>query len=223
MKLLSDAKIVDSWSKNTMPWTTAVRGGEIESRMLVTNQAIVDAVRSRAPASAIDIGCGEGWLVRALAGIRMTGVDVVPGLIEQAHGSGGGDFRVLSYEQIADGQLGMQFDAAICNFSLIGKESVEGLFRAAPSFLHPGGSLIVQTVHPLVACGAAPYADGWREGSWAGFNPGFTDPPPWYFRTLQSWVALFREHGLRLLEVREPVHPATGKPVSVILIGEYPG
>jgi 2-polyprenyl-3-methyl-5-hydroxy-6-metoxy-1,4-benzoquinol methylase len=223
MTLLSDAKIVDSWSKNTAPWTAAVRGGEIESRTLVTNQAIIDAVRSRAPASALDIGCGEGWLARALTGINMTGVDVVPGLVDQAQRSGGGDFRVLSYEQIAEGQLGMRFDAAVCNFSLIGKESVEGLFRAAPSFLNPGGALIVQTVHPLVACGDARYADGWREGSWAGFNPGFTDPPPWYFRTLESWTALFRETGLRLLDVREPVHPATGKPASVILLGESAG
>jgi SAM-dependent methyltransferase len=222
MKLLSDAKIVDSWSKNADPWTTAVRGGEIESRTMVTNQAIIDAVRKRAPATAIDIGCGEGWLVRALSGIRVTGVDVVPGLIDKARSAGGGDFRVLSYEQVADGQLGISADAAICNFSLIGKESVEGLFRAAPSFLNPGGALIVQTVHPLAACGDAPYADGWREGSWAGFKLGFTDPPPWYFRTLESWVALFRANGLRLQEVREPVHPKTGKPVSVILIGANP-
>jgi SAM-dependent methyltransferase len=222
MTLLSDAKIVDSWSKNAGPWTAAVRGGAIESRATVTNQAIIDAVRSRAPASALDIGCGEGWLVRALPGITMTGVDVVPGLIDQARGAADGDFRVLSHEQVADGELGMRFDAAVCNFSLIGKESVERLFRAAPAFLHPGGALIVQTVHPLVACGYAPYADGWREGSWLGFDRSFTDPPPWYFRTLQSWVALFRDNGLRLHEMREPVHPSTGRPASVILIGEHP-
>ena len=35
-------------------------------------------------------------------------------------------------------------------------------------------------------------------------------------------VALFLEHGLRLVEVREPVHPGTGKPVSLILVGELP-
>lgn len=74
-------------------------------------------------------------------------------------------------------------------------------------------------MHPLMACGDAPYADGWREGSWAGFNAGFTDPPPWYFRTLGSWVKLYGDHGLRLREVREPVHPTTGKPVSLILVG----
>jgi 2-polyprenyl-3-methyl-5-hydroxy-6-metoxy-1,4-benzoquinol methylase len=219
MQVLDDATVIDAWSKNTDPWTAAVRSGEIESRTLVTNQAIIDAVRSRAPATALDIGCGEGWLVRALDGVDMIGVDVVAGLVDRAGQAGGGDFRVLSYEQIAAGELHAQVDAAVCNFSLIGKESVEGVFRAARSLLNPTGAFIVQTLHPLAACGDAPYRDGWREGSWAGFSDDFADPPPWYFRTLESWVALFSENGLRLLELREPVHPATGKPMSIVLIG----
>jgi SAM-dependent methyltransferase len=214
-----DTKIVDSWHKNTAPWVSAVREGEIESRLLVTNRAIVDVVRSLGPATGIDIGCGEGWLVRALDGIAMIGVDVVPGLVDAARQAGGGDFRTMSYEEIAQGQLNLACDVAICNFSLLGQVSVEGVFRAAPSFLRPGGALIVQTMHPVVACGDAPYADGWREGSWAGFNAGFTDPPPWYFRTLASWVRLFSDHGLQLREMHEPLHPRTGKPASLILVG----
>jgi SAM-dependent methyltransferase len=215
-----DKKIVDSWHKNTAPWVSAVREGEIESRLLVTNRAIVDVVRSLGPATGIDIGCGEGWLVRALDGIAMIGVDVVPGLVDAARQAGGGDFRTMSYEEIAQGRLNLALDVAICNFSLLGQESVEGVFRAAPSFLRPGGALVVQTMHPATACGDAPYRDGWREGSWAGFNDGFTDPPPWYFRTLGSWIKLYGDHGLRLLELREPLHPKTGKPASLILIGQ---
>jgi SAM-dependent methyltransferase len=214
-----DTKIIDSWNKNAAPWTTAVRDGEIESRTLVTNRAIVDAVRSLAPATGIDIGCGEGWLVRALDGIAMLGVDVVPGLVEAARQAGGGDFRTMSYEEIAQGRLNLALDVAICNFSLLGDASVTGLFRAAPSFLRPGGAFVVQTMHPAAACGDAPYRDGWREGSWDGFNAGFTDPPPWYFRTLASWIKLYGDHGLQLREVREPLHPRTGKPASLILVG----
>lgn len=214
-----DTKIIDSWHRNTAPWVDAVRKDEIESRTLVTNQAIVDAVRSLSPATGLDIGCGEGWLVRALSGVAMTGVDVVPGLVDAARHAGGGDFRVMSYEEIARGRLRLAVDVAICNFSLIGEDAVAGLFRAAPTYLKPGGFLVVQTMHPVVACGDAPYLDGWREGSWAGFNAGFTDPPPWYFRTLGSWVKLFTEHGLHLRELREPVHPNTGKPASLILTG----
>jgi 2-polyprenyl-3-methyl-5-hydroxy-6-metoxy-1,4-benzoquinol methylase len=221
--LSNDAKIIDSWERNTDPWTDAVRGGEIESRTLVTNQAIIDAVRSRAPATGIDIGCGEGWLVRALDGVAMLGVDVSRGLVKQAQAAGGGEFRVLSYEEIAAGKLELSLDVAVCNFSLLGKESVEGLLRALPALLTPGGAVIVQTVHPLLACGEAPYVDGWRPGSWAGFSARFTDAPPWYFRTVESWVRLFDDSGLRVRELREPVNPKTGKPASLILVGEPTG
>lgn len=64
---LTDAKIVESWQNNAEAWTAAVRERRIESRTLVTDRAIVDAVLSRSPRHVLDIGCGEGWLGRALA------------------------------------------------------------------------------------------------------------------------------------------------------------
>lgn len=219
---LSEARIVDSWHKNASPWTAAVRGNQIESRRVVTDRAIVDAVLSRSPASALDVGCGEGWLVRALAkhGVRVIGVDVVPALIEQAKLAGGGEFRVASYEGIAAGELAVRVDVAVANFSLIGKESVENLLHRAPALLNPRGALVIQTLHPVVACGDLPYEDGWRLGSWAGFSDDFSDPAPWYFRTTESWVKLLADSGLRLLESREPLNPTSGKPASVIFIAE---
>lgn len=219
MSSLTDAAILESWSRNATPWTSAVRSGDIESRTLVTNAAIVEAVRARAPRTGVDLGCGEGWLVRALPEVEMVGVDAIAGLVEQARAASGGDFRVLSYEQIAAGELALSADVAVANFSLIGHEAVEGLFAAAPTYLRAGGTLIVQTVHPLIACGDAPYADGWRAGSWAGFSDDFQDAPPWYFRTISGWIALFERHGLRVVEMGEPLHPRTGKPVSLILAG----
>jgi SAM-dependent methyltransferase len=217
---LTDAAVLDAWSRNVDPWTTAVRGGEIETRTLVTNAAIVDAVRSLDPATGIDLGCGEGWLVRALPGVAMVGVDAIAALVEKARAAGGGDFCVLSFEQIAQGRLALAVDVAVCNFSLIGNEAVDGLLRAAPTYLREGGSVVVQTVHPLMACGDAPYVDGWRAGSWAGFSSDFADAPPWYFRTVAGWVALFAKNGFRVTAMREPLHPRTGKPVSLILIGQ---
>ena len=219
---LSDASIVDSWHKNASPWADAVRGNQIESRALITNRSIIEAVLSRSPRTVLDIGCGEGWLVRALAerGVQATGVDVVPALVDQANAAGGGEFRVASYEQIAAGELDMTVDAVVANFSLIGKESVEGVLRRAPELLTENGALIIQTLHPLVAVGDLPYEDGWRRGSWAGFSDEFSDPAPWYFRTLESWKSLLTASGFRRIEMREPLHPETGKPASVIFIAE---
>jgi 2-polyprenyl-3-methyl-5-hydroxy-6-metoxy-1,4-benzoquinol methylase len=216
----SEQRIVACWHGNAQAWTAAVRERRIQSRTLVTDRAIVDAVRSRAPRSVLDIGCGEGWLGRALAasGINVLGIDVVPGLIAQARAGGGGEFRVASYQQAAAGTLGFTADVAVCNFSLLGKESVETIFAAVASLLNSGGAFIIQTLHPVEACGEAPYRDGWRDGSWAGFSGDFTDPAPWYFRTLESWLELFRRYGLTLLQLHEPLDPRSQRPASVIFI-----
>ncbi|WP_254940059.1 bifunctional 2-polyprenyl-6-hydroxyphenol methylase/3-demethylubiquinol 3-O-methyltransferase UbiG [Cyanobium sp. Morenito 9A2] len=189
---------------------------------MVTNNAIVEAVASRAPRTVLDLGCGEGWLTRRLAdqGRDVLGTDAIPALIRQAKAGGKGRFQVLSYEDLAKGAMTERFDLAVGNFSLLGHTSVNGLFRALPQLLRNGGTFIVQTIHPLLSCGDLPYADGWREGSWAGFSNAFTDPAPWYFRTLESWVKLYTDHGFSIKEIREPLHPQTGKPASVIFMGQ---
>lgn len=222
MKPHSDTRILDSWSKNASQWTAAVRDGQIESRKLVTDKAIVDAVMSHAPESVIDIGCGEGWFVREIAPrvARVVGVDAIPALIEQAKTAGGGEFLVAPYEAISPELVKGLFDVAVCNFSLLGKESVEALFDTVPSLLKPGGVFIVQTLHPVVANGDLTYVDGWREGSWAGFSPDFIDPAPWYFRTIENWCALFVSNGFELREVHEPVNPRTDRRASILFVGE---
>jgi len=215
----TENEILDAWHANAQAWERAVREGRIESRKLITDQAIVEAVRSCSPRTAIDVGCGEGWLARALhaEGVQVLGVDVVPALVASARHKGGGEFRVASYEQLAAGALDERADVVVCNFSLLGGASVEALLAAVPGLLEPGGRLIIQTLHPLMA-DVHPYQDGWREGSWAGCGEGFGQPAPWYFRTLESWVAALDAAGLSLEGIREPIHPRTGRPASVIFL-----
>ena len=222
---LSDTKIIESWLKNAGPWISAISDEQIESRKLITNKAILDAIDSYQPKSVLDIGCGEGWLANRLAsnGIDVLGTDVVPELITKAATSGRGRFQVLSYEDMAAGKLVDKFDAAVCNFALLGNESVQDLFGAAPLMLKSSGVFIVQTIHPLIGCGELPYVDGWRKGSWAGFSSDFTDPAPWYFRTLESWIRLFVSSGFSIVEIREPLHPKSQKPASIIFIGKTGG
>lgn len=217
-KKFSDTEILRAWHVNARPWIKAVRNGEIESRLLVTNKAIVDAVLRVRPQTALDIGCGEGWLAANLleAGINVYGIDAVPALIEKARQAQGATFFVCTYENLATHEFGRKFDCLICNFSLIGAESTEQVIAAAGNLLAPEGRFLIQTLHPVAACGALPYQDGWREGSWAGFSSDFTTTAPWYFRTLETWKRLFTCHGLELISLTEPMHPKTNSPASII-------
>ncbi|MEX1033508.1 MAG: methyltransferase domain-containing protein [Cellvibrionaceae bacterium] len=218
----SDDKILESWHANAKAWTEAVRAKQIESRRLVTDRAILEAILFEPIQSAIDIGCGEGWLVRELydRGIAATGIDAVPALVEAARQQGRGHYHCMSYGELAETGLAQAFDVAVCNFSLLGKESVSGLIDCIPSLLDAGGRCIVQTLNPNVERDTANYKDGWRPGSWDGFGSQFTDPAPWYFRTLETWLALFDHSGLDMVNIVEPTHPTTGLSSSIVFIAK---
>lgn len=214
-----EAQILSTWHKNAVCWTAAVRQQQIESRRLVTDAVIIQAVLDCQPRTVLDLGCGEGWLTRALSqrGIDVLGVDAVPALIQQAQRLGEGRFQQIDYGAIATGALKDRFDVVVCNFSLFGQASVEELLQAVPHLLNPNGHLVVQTLHPEAVCGEAPYQDGWRAGSWQGFSQDFVDPAPWYFRTIKSWLTLLQRCGFVACEVQAPRHPQTGQPVSLML------
>ena len=226
-----EQEIIRSWHANAAPWARAIRAASIASRKYITNQAIIDAVLSVSCTRILDIGCGEGWLARALSdrGMSATGIDAVPELIAHAAarpsagGSGNAAFYVQDYASIADRRWGGgPYDAAVCNFSLLGRESVDSLLAALPWYLNDPGYLIIQTLHPVAACGEQSYQDGWREGSRVGFSSDFRDPAPWYFRTLKSWTALLQHCGFDILEYREPKATGAVTPASAIWIGRTP-
>src|ERR1700722_910390 len=116
-----EQRIIRSWNANAKPWTKAVQTQSIASRKLVTDRAIIDAVCSVDPGRVLDVGCGEGWLVRALCkpGMQITGVDAVPELVAEATRLGRGEFHVQDYHSIANRQWRSgPCAAAVCNFSL---------------------------------------------------------------------------------------------------------
>jgi 2-polyprenyl-3-methyl-5-hydroxy-6-metoxy-1,4-benzoquinol methylase len=222
-----EAKILRSWHVNASPWSRAIRSGSIVSRERVTNAAIVEAIESvaanfgAASLRVLDVGCGEGWLTRALAaqGMRVTGIDAVPELVVAAQKSGGGEFQVLDYAAIARREWSAgPFDVAVCNFSLLGADSVDSLIPGLHGLVSNPGFLVVQTLHPIAACGNAPYRDGWRPGNWCGFSSEFSDPAPWYFRTIETWQALLTSSGFELIECREPEAALASVPSSIIWI-----
>ena len=169
------ARLLESWHANAAPWTEAVRSGAIESRRLATDAAILDAVLGRRPRKVLDLGCGEGWLVRALAarGVAAVGVDGAAPLVEAAS-SAGGSFVRATYAELAETpeRCGDGFDLVVANFALL-DEDIEPLLGALARIMTADAWLLVQTLHPLAAGG--PYEDGWRTEHFRGFGDGEVD------------------------------------------------
>lgn len=214
-------QITRSWDANAGGWTRLIRGGGVESRRLATDAAILGAVSTRSPARVLDVGCGEGWLCRALEerGIRCVGVDGSAALVEAGRAAGG-RYHHLSYDEIAADpeQLGRaSFDCIVFNFSLLA-EALDPLLRSLGALLAPGGRLLIQTVHPWSARGDGPYAPGWRVEAFEGFDGELREPMPWYFRTLGSWAEVLHRSGFGIEHLLEPVHPQTGEPLSLLIV-----
>jgi 2-polyprenyl-3-methyl-5-hydroxy-6-metoxy-1,4-benzoquinol methylase len=215
-----DDAIVTSWVANADAWTHAVRERRIPSRVAGTDRAIVEAVLRQPPGRVLDVGCGEGWLARAVAasGYSIVGIDASVPLIDRARDLGGGEFRVLSYDAlIAEPRLaGGRYDTIVLNFALL-SDDVVPLLGALSSCLTPRGVMIIQTVHPWVAGGDLPYADGWRLETFDALGGAFPSPMPWYFRTLETWYAQLASAGLEVTRLTEPRQPETMRVLSLVL------
>ncbi|TFH79489.1 MULTISPECIES: class I SAM-dependent methyltransferase [Pseudomonas] len=219
-----ESTLLQSWHHNAQAWTEAIRSGAIESRQQVTDQAILLAVMGRQPERVLDLGCGEGWLLRALAerGIEVVGVDGDATLVEAAQAAGSSPVYVASYEELVEAKvdIGHGYDLICANFSLLHQDIIP-LLAAMNALLVPGGALVIQTLHPW-SVAAGDYQDGWREETFNGFK-GQWQPMPWYFRTLSSWLNALDMAGFQLTSLREPQHPQSPVPQSLLMIAEGRG
>ena len=220
-----EAQLQRSWIENATAWTGAVREGRIASRRAGTDAAIVEAVRKFPPCPVLDLGCGEGWLARALSaeGYTFTGIDASSSLIEEASKSGGGTFLKMSYEDlVGDHSIEGPFGLVVANYSLLGR-SIQPLLEKINSLLVKDGGLIIQTLHPLSQDPDARDEAGWRTEAFTDLGDGFTAGMPYYFRTFSRWVEDLTAAKFAIVHGREPLHPETGRPLSLLIVARPSG
>lgn len=218
---MNNAQLIrESWEANAANWLATLDNNEIESRCVATNEAIVQQVLALSPKKVLDLGCGEGWLSRALRkqGIEVWGTDAAKELIDAAIERDGHFYFRYSYEEIISGkhELPAPFAAVVINFALLDKEVTEALIGYLPQLLKEEGCLVIQTLHPLTIAATEAYVSGWKKGTWTGLKQPFTHAYQWYFRTTEDWFRIFRNAGFVLERLREPIHPQTQKPLSLI-------
>ncbi len=212
-----------SWEQNALAWTDVVRDQGIESRRLVTDDAIVQAAlrvcSERKSVKVLDLGCGEGWLTRRLCaeGLPVTGCDGSVELIQQAQALNESlsesptgkqaHYLCLSYDTLSlePAQAGSDYDLIIANFALL-SEDLAPLLSALRQISVKNAHLLIQTLHPFNA--GEPYCNGWRREDFTGFGDPEQNnwtPMPWYFRTVSGWLQLLQDAGWQLKHLAEPV------------------
>jgi 2-polyprenyl-3-methyl-5-hydroxy-6-metoxy-1,4-benzoquinol methylase len=212
--------LLTSWSTNAASWTDAIRSRRIASRRDVTDASIVEAVLRQSPRRLLDVGCGEGWLCRALSGqvADIVGIDGSPELVARAEEKGGASFQCIDYAHLiaTPDEVGEDFDAIVCNFALL-DDRTGALLSALSQIAAPGAQLVIQTLHPLHV--SPPYADGWRVERFEGFGDGGWAEMPWFFHTLSTWIALISTDW-RLIALEEPRATPDALPASLLLVAE---
>lgn len=212
-----------AWDRNAARWTRIVRDGLIPSRRAGTDEAVVQAIAARKPRRVLDVGCGEGWLIRRLrrdVDCTAVGIDGSARLIEDARAADPDSrYEVVAYADLIDGTAGLaaDFDIAVFNYALF-DEKVDRILAATSALLARGGAIVIQTLHPWALSEAEAYRDGWRTEDFSAFEGEDWEPMPWFFRTLESWHATVRAAGLAVTDLTEPKSAADGRPLSLIMV-----
>jgi 2-polyprenyl-3-methyl-5-hydroxy-6-metoxy-1,4-benzoquinol methylase len=214
-------EILKSWDINATEWSQVMEQEGIASRKF-TNPAIVEAITNYEPLKILDLGCGEGWLTRALSHEKnkVIGVDATETLLETARKKGTQKYYRLAYKDIVKGANIPEapFDAVVLNFCLYQKNEVPDLLIALQRSLSDPGLIFIQTLHPsYLLMNELPYEDQWIGDSWKGLNGNFIQPHSWYARTLENWINTFRDCRYELIKVKEVINN-NKVPVSIIFI-----
>jgi len=216
-------EVIDSWKKNAKEWVKVIDRNKIESRQY-TNKAIEGVLREMSGNNILDMGCGEGWLTRSITemGKRAVGIDVIETLLVNARKKGPESFFLMSYEDIMIGRRIPEgpYDMAIFNFSIYQKDGLVELLNNTRKFLLKNGKIAIQTIHPyfLLNNGMA-YRSQMISDSWKGLPGNFTEGHQWYARTIEDWISIIAQCGMKIVELREIIN-FDKEPVSLILISE---
>jgi len=138
----------EHWSRIAAEWVAWARTPNHDA--FWAYRASLLAFIGRGEGEALDVGCGEGRIARALkdCGYRVTATDPVEALLAAAEQAGSAD----DYKLAAAANLPFAdatFDLAIAYNVLMDVEDVSTALREIRRVLRPSGTLVISIVHPF--------------------------------------------------------------------------
>lgn len=213
----------NGWNESAAAWIASMGDLGDFGRRFVLDQPMLERARLRAPATALDVGCGEGRFCRMLQtlGTRTVGVDPTEALVAHARAlDPSGDYRVGVAERL--GLDDASFDLVVSYLSLIDMPDLGSALTEMVRVLRPGGALLVANLTGFTTAGMV---FGGRRPRGADKHAGYLDEHSsevsWgdirirnWHRPLATYMAGFLDAGLQLRHFAEP-RPHGGPPEKV--------
>ncbi|PCJ98253.1 MAG: methyltransferase type 11 [Flavobacteriaceae bacterium] len=215
--------IQTSWNQNAQEWIDILASDKIGSRTY-TNKAILSVLAALPGVKILDMGCGEGWLCRAITQInkKAVGIDGTVDLLAHAQKKGMEPYYNINYAAICEGTAIPEapFDICTFNFSIYQKDGLIALLKKIKLSLNPKGQIVIQTLHPYFLIeNSYSYESQWMEDAWKGLPGNFVNGHKWYARTFEDWATVFSRAKVSITQVKEVLNQQQ-KPISVIFILE---
>ena len=210
----------NGWDSSAQAWIDSMgdRGERGDwGRQHVLDPVMLARVAGGRFAEALDVGCGEGRFCRKLkaAGVRATGIDPTPAMIEAARERDpSGDYRLGRAEALEFSDA--SFDLVVSYITLIDIPDFRAAIREMARVLRPGGSLLMAN---LTGFTSACCDRGWVRGDNGAYlyfpvDNYLSEFPLWlewsgirivnWHRPLDAYMTAFLEAGLTLTFFSEP-------------------
>lgn len=221
--------MTDGWAESAQAWIASQGEAGDFSRRHVLDAPMTARVAALGPATALDVGCGEGRFCRVMQamGVATVGVDPTAALVDRARAlDPHGDYRIGRAEALDFPDAA--FDLVVSYLTLIDIPDIRAAIPEMARVLKPGGVLLVANLTSFNSAGqgderlGSSYdADGRFRFAIDGYLEPRAQTVEWggirivnRHRPLETYMQLLLGAGLTMTWFAEPA-PTGGDPVIV--------
>lgn len=205
-------------------WTAMIRDEINPFRKYVTDPALFSRLNAwEKPMPVLELGCGEGYIVRRLAaqGHRVVGLDLSPALLEAAKSADEDGSEFVNGDVLRLPFCDGAFEAAVSNFLIIELPDPAIAIAETARVLKTGGRFLFQIVHPFCFTDNAGQTSGQRVTDYFTSQffaekfviDGRVSPLKSirYHHPLSLYTNALTQHGFHITALEEP-HPVPTTP-----------